>query len=179
VHGDKGKYQKALSNYIRDLSQRRKPASAFRKRFGGNTKAFQARYVQWWMSLKDNPTAELYDRIKVLTLTSYLARARGTRRKFATFDALATAADDGTFDKVFVEIGKRQPALWLPVSLLKRTMPLGDAKARWSLIGNSNAPRIQLALGDGSALVGSFRSGGRITVKVVKTKTEDMKRGHP
>ncbi|MDP7287202.1 MAG: DUF1570 domain-containing protein [Phycisphaerae bacterium] len=169
VHADNGKYQKALSGYIRDLSTGRSSSAVFRKWFGSNTKAFQACYVQWWTRLPDNPTAELYERIKVFTLTSYLARAYCTRREFETFEAFATAASDGTFDKVFAEIGKLKPMYWLPVSLLTRTMPSGSGKSQWSLLEKPGFPRLKLTRSDGSSLVGSFTLGNRISVTVAKT----------
>jgi hypothetical protein len=167
VHADKGKYQTALSSYIRDLSQGRSSSAAFRKRFGKNVKAFQDRYIQWWSKLKGDPTAELYDRIKVLTLTSFLARAHYTGRKFENIEAFFKAARDGTFTKVFAEIGKRNPAIWLPESLLTGNIPRGDDVKRWSLVHQERAPtHLKLAPGDGASLLGSFKLGPRITVTV-------------
>ena len=167
VHADKGKYQKALSSYIRDLSQGRSSSSAFRKRFGKNVKAFHDRYTQWWSKLEDNPSADLYDRINVLTLTSFLARAHYTQRKFENIEAFFKAAGDGTFTKVFAEIGKRNPAIWLPESLLTRTIPsAGDVK-RWSLVRPARGlPRLKFTRSDGSALIGVFKTGGKVSVTI-------------
>jgi len=172
VHADKGKYQKALSGYIRDLSQGKSSTAAFRKRFGSNTKAFQARYVDWWGKLPDNPTGELYDRIKVLTLTSYLARAHATGRRFEDFQAFARAGSDGTFARVFKLIGKRKPEIWLPVSLMVKTLPSAGSAGDWSLLagpGKTGKPRLRLKLSDGSSLIGGFAAAGdRIKATVTK-----------
>jgi hypothetical protein len=171
VHGDKGKYQKALSSYIRDLSQGKSSTAAFRKRFGSNTKAFHARYVDWWSKLPDNPSRELYDRIKVLTLTSYLARAYATGKVFEDFQAFAKAGSDGTFARIFQFIGKRKPAIWLPLSLLSETLPSAGSAGDWSLLARpekSGRPRLKLKLSDGSSLIGSFTTGSQIKVSVSK-----------
>jgi len=180
VHADKGKYQPALSSYIRDLSQGRSSSAAFRKRFGKNVKAFQNRYIQWWTRLDDNPSADLYDRINVLTLTSFLARAHYTRRKFENIEAFFKAAGDGTFTKVFAEIGKRNPTIWLPESLLAGTIKrAGDIK-KWSLVQKERGPtRLQLARSDGVVLLGSFRSGSRISVTVNTIRPTTKPTGKP
>jgi hypothetical protein len=171
VHADKGKYQKALSGYIRDLSQGHSSSAAFRKRFGKNVKAFQTRYVQWWSKLEDNPSADLYDRIKVLTLTSFLARAHYTGRKFENIEAFFKAARNGTFKKVFAEIGRRNPSIWLPESLLAKNLPSGDDVKQWSLVRAERSPtRLKLAPGNGTVLLGSFTLGSRITVTVRTTR---------
>jgi hypothetical protein len=170
VHADKGKYQKALSSYIRDLSKGRPSLVAFRSRFGRNVSAFQACYVAWWTALKDNPSAELYDKIKVLTLTSYLSRAYYTRKKFENFEAYYKAVRDGMFPKVFEEIGKRNQTLWLPESLLTRNMKSIRDPGQWSLLPPARAPRLQYIRSDGTSLVGSFKVGPRITVTVKKMK---------
>ncbi|MCP4375954.1 MAG: DUF1570 domain-containing protein [bacterium] len=171
VHADKGKYQKALSDYIRDLSQGRSASLAFRERFGDNVKAFQDRYIQWWNGLKDNPTAELYDKIKVLTLTSYLARAYHTRMKFENIAAFFRAAHDGTFKKVFALIGKYKPEIWLPESLLKTTIKSSGDIKQWSLIRQKDRPvRLKYTRSDKPALIGSFTidTDSKITVTVKK-----------
>jgi len=175
VHADKGKYQPALSSYIRDLSQGRSSSASFRKRFGKNVKAFQNRYTQWWSKLEDDPSSDLYDRIKVLTLTSFLARAHYTRRKFENIEAFFQAARDGTFTKVFAEIGRRNPDIWLPESLLTRTVQRAGNIKQWSLVGKAKGlPRLKLARGGGAALLGSFKMGSRIsvTVKTVRPVTK-------
>ena len=175
VHADGGKYQKALSSYIRDISRGKSSSAAFGKRFGRNVQAFQNRYVQWWSKLKDNPSAELYDRIKVMTLTSCLARAQYARKKFENIKAFIQAASDGTFKKIFAGIGKRKPLLWLPESLLLKTIPRGSDVANWSLVGaKGNPTRVQYKRSDGSILVGSFTLGSRITVtvKTIRPRTK-------
>ena len=171
VHADKGKYQKALSSYIRDLSKGRSSSSVFRKRFGKNIKAFQNRYTQWWRKLDDDPTADLYDRIKVLTLTSFLARAQYTRRKFGNIEAFFKAAGDGTFTKVFAVIGKRNPAMWLPESLLVRTIPHAGDIEQWSLVRQGGgSTRLKYTRSDGAVLLGSFKLGSRFSVTVETTR---------
>jgi len=171
VHADKGKYQTALSGYIRDLSQGRSSSSAFRKRFGKNVKAFQTRYIQWWKNLEDNPSADLYDKINVLTLTSFLARAHYTRRKFENIEAFFKAARDGTFRKVFAEIGKRNPSIWLPESLLARNIPLAGDSNKWSLVQTErSSTRLKYTRGDGTVMLGSFTSDSRISVTVKTTR---------
>jgi hypothetical protein len=170
VHGDNGKYQKALSSYIRDLSQSRSSTQAFRNRFGGNTKAFQASYVKWWNSLDDDPTADLYERAHVLTLTSYLARAHYARKKFATMQEFVTAAGDGTFTKIMALIARRKSTIWLPESLLTRAIPDASELPSWTLLVDRRGTRLQFTRSDGTALIGSFTTGSKLTVKVTAAK---------
>ncbi|MDP6543155.1 MAG: DUF1570 domain-containing protein [Phycisphaerae bacterium] len=175
VHADKGKYQKALSGFIRDLSQSRSVSAAFRKRFGNNVKAFQACYAKWWSKLDDNPSADLYDRIKVLTLTSFLARAHGMGGKFENIDEFVKAAHDGRFAKALAKIGKHKPDIWLPVSLLKRNLPSSREIGRWSLLESDRGPRLKYTRSDGTALIGGFKLGDRIRVKVKTVRPESEK----
>ena len=175
VHADNGKYQKALSSYIRDLSRGRSSSDAFSNRFGGNIKAFQARYVRWWITLKDNPSADLYDKIKVLTLTSYLARAYHTRRKFDNIEAYVKAARDGTFTKVFEEIGKSKPDLWLPELLLTKNLPRTGEIGQWLLVPQSSGPRLKYTRSDGTSLIGRFKLGKQISVTVEAMKKPIVK----
>ena len=176
VHADKGKYQKALSDYIRDLSQGRSSSAAFAKRFGKNTKAFQDRYAEWWTKLPDNPTEELYERVKVLTLTSYLARAHGVGKQFDSFEAFALAAYDGTFKKILEYIGKRNSTFWLPLSLLDETLEESESIGDWSLLTQRGAkPRLKLMRSDGAGLIGSFVAGGRIKITVTAIRPESKK----
>jgi len=171
VHGDNGKYQKALSGYIRDLSKSRSVSQAFRNRFGGNTKAFQASYVRWWNSLDDDPTAGLYQRAQVLTLTSYLARAHYAGKKFATMQEFVTASGDGTFTKIMALIARRKPTIWLPDSLLARAIPGASELSAWTILADDRrAARLQFTCSDGTRLIGSFTTGSKLTVKVTAVK---------
>jgi len=178
VHADKGKYEPALSGYIRDLSKGRSSSAAFRKRFGDNTKAFQAGYTRWWSGLGDKPTADLYTKARVLTLTSFLARARYADRKFEDIEGFFKAAGDGTFEKVFVNIAKRDPTMWLPISLLNRTLDRVGNSDKWSLVHQKTGTNLKYTGDDGTVFLGSYvlNSRPKISVKITKPQPESTTR---
>jgi len=170
VHAEEGRYQKALSAHIRDLSRGRGAVKSWVTRFGRNVDGFQTKYARWWSSLARNPGADLYARITVLTLTGFLARARHAGRHFEDFGQFCKAADDGTFDAVLKDIAKRNVRLWLPTSLLKTALTRPGNRGHWSLVNEKGAmPQVRFARPDGTVFTGVFtmQYGKPPVVKVV------------
>ncbi|MDP7162566.1 MAG: DUF1570 domain-containing protein [Phycisphaerae bacterium] len=172
VHAENGKYQKALSAYIRDMSRRQVPTLAFAKRFGRNLKAFRKSYAKWWTEQPKTPTVGLYEEIKVRVLAGFLARAQYTRKWFKNSAEFFQAAEDGTFDNILNDVGRQNQRLWLPPSLLvKGIRSAGDPK-RWSLTKKGPRQELRYAGSDGMVFTGTFtiQRGKNPKVKVVVTK---------
>lgn len=170
VHAQEGRYQKALSAHIRDLSRGRGSVKSWVARFGRNVEAFQAKYAKWCLSLDPNSSADLYARITVLTLTGFLARARYAERQFNDFGEFRKAAGDGTFDAIFKDIAKRNTRLWLPVSLLNTALRSAGDPRYWSLVNKKGAmPQVKFTRPDGTVFTGVFtlKYGKLPVVKVV------------
>ena len=170
VHAEEGRYQKALSAHIRDLSRGRSSVKSWVARFGRNVTAFQARYAKWLLALDRNPSADLYARITVRTLTGFLARARYAGKHFNDFGQFCKAAGDGTFDAVFKDIAKRNVRLWLPTSLLHTALTAAGNRGHWSLVNRKGAmPQVKFTRPDGTVFTGIFtvQHGKPPVVKVI------------
>ncbi|KKL44880.1 hypothetical protein LCGC14_2361260, partial [marine sediment metagenome] len=98
VHAKDGKYRKKFTAYINDVVRGRPSLPAFKKRFGRNLPDLQKEYNEWWLSLEGNPTKDLYDRITVETLVSFLARAKNNKLAFDSAEEFFNAARQGQCD---------------------------------------------------------------------------------
>jgi hypothetical protein len=86
-------------------------------------------------------------------------------------DALFQGGDGGTFTKVCAVIGKRKPDMWLPESLLKKTIKRGGDIKQWSLIQQKHRQvQLKYTPGEGPVLIGSFSLGRKITITVKTTR---------
>ena len=169
VHADEGKYRQAFSAMIRDVSRGRNWIAAFQVRFGRSVKAFEKRYRDWWLAQPENPTAELYIKAVVQTLTSFLARAVSQGQKFQTAEEFFREARSGNL--------KSHKTQWLPPSLLNRVLLYArNWKRGWSLETPPRAcPKLVLTWPDGKTFTGAFtHSRGRAYgVKVTITEKKD------
>jgi len=153
VHGDNGKYVKAFTDHINDISRGQSVALSFERRFGRDDRAFQARYEQWWTSLPANPTADNYTEAVVATLTSFLARARFLKMEFDKAEEFFKAAGEG---KIQID-GAKHPRLWLPQSLVQDTLKKAPGLGEWSLGKKGNYPTLILTQADGATFTGAFK----------------------
>jgi hypothetical protein len=161
VHAENGKYRDAFSGLIADVSHKKDWQQSFKARFGTNVKLFEQKYCDWWLAQKDDTSQELYTRVVVQTLTSYLARAIAQGQKFADADDFLKQARAGTL--------KCDKSLWLPPSLLQETLKaIRRWKDCWSLDVAGRYPRLVLNWSDDKTYVGSFGiiGGKPVTVKV-------------
>jgi len=156
VHGRQGRYQKAFAAFVNDVAAGRPGKAAFKNRFGGDTRAFQENYADWWRSLSDNPTAERYLLATVQTLTSFLARASSQGQNFRTAQAFLAAARQGRL--------RTSPDQPLPGSLLTSAIKRVRQAGRWALAGDGQWPSLVLRTAAGKTFVGRFRiEGSRVT----------------
>ena len=155
VHADNGRYAPALSQCIRELSAGHTPEVAWADAIG-STDGFDEKWKAYWLAQPKSPTAQLYGRATVATLTSFLARATAQKQAFADVDAFAAAA---RADQL-----KMSADDWLPRSLLTDALRRGqldgdDATAGpgWSLgVGANKQPTLSATAADGCRLTGSF-----------------------
>ncbi len=165
IHANDGKYSGAFSSFISDISRGRPAEHAFAARFGKDIEAFQKRYSAWWRNLPEHPTANLYTEASVHALTSYLARGQVLQRKFTDAKAFFRAARDG---KLQVD-PRRMPRLWLPDSLLEKTLKKAGVLGDWSLETGKRRKTLVLKQADGAVFRGTYRLHG---VKSPTTRVE-------
>jgi len=129
VHADGGKYARRLTRFIND-TRRMRYETAWARNFGRDISAFEKKWRDYWLARDDNPTADLYARASVATLTSFLARAAAAGQAFDDMQAFVKAGGGGT-----LKMNKRD---WLPPSLLAEALSRAPALGRWSLAKDNN-----------------------------------------
>lgn len=158
AHGDESKYQKAFVDFMNQLGRKRPYLDAWRNVFGQDMESFQKRWQAWWLGLPPSPTATLYRKAVLLTLTSYYARSYAQGQRFADFAAFAAAAQTGK-----LKISRDD---WLPPT------PLQDALEAIPVAGTFSVefpktgglPRLRCKTAEGAELTAAFAlSSGRVS----------------
>jgi len=152
AHGEGGRYQKAFSGFISDVAKWSRWQDAWKKHFGADAGAFESAWRDYWTSVPDNPTADLYVEAVVRTLTGYLGRAAARKQTFETAEAFFDAARGGRLE--------RHAEDWLPADLLTDALGPAPQLGRW-LIEDASATRGKLVL----TLPGDRRVVGVYTVR--------------
>ena len=152
VHGDSGRYRKALLGFIHDLSRSQPAQRSFESRFGRDHGALEKRYAGWWLALGSDPAADLRTQATVAALTSFLARAHLQGLRFRSAEEFFAAAKA---DKIQTA-PRGHERLYLPGSLLKQHLSNAGRMATWSLQTHSGSPTLKLAEPDGTTFVGQF-----------------------
>lgn len=162
LHGDGGaEGTKRLAKFIKAIAAG-EPAAPARDAAFGATADFERRWRQYWQGLPDEPTAELYARAKVATVTSFVARAAAAGRSFQSIDELEDAARGGAT--------RCRPDDWLPPQLLQQMLVHDAATAKLSLEVAGEKTRVIGKLPGGNHLVGAFTlENGRVKEVVVRT----------
>jgi hypothetical protein len=163
IHGENGKYRDSFSAFFVDIGHKKPWEEAWNKHLG-SFDGMEEKWSKWWLDQPENPSADLYARATVSTLTSYLARATTQKQTFADFDTFAKAAAEGELKSATED--------WLPPSLLKRAMKAvgNDDETKWAIEPDATKlPTIVAILKDGTRVVGSFPRGlkpGKISISV-------------
>ncbi len=152
AHADGGRYQNAFTGFLRDVSRRMEWEKAWVKDFGNDVNAFQQRWEQYWTTLPDDPTAELYAEAVARTLTGFYARAVSQRQTFETIDDFLQAATAGTL--------RAHKEDWLPPSLLADALRRAPQAGQWSLEKRSGKKMLICKTAAGMLLEGTFRLNG-------------------
>jgi hypothetical protein len=167
AHGDNGKYQKPLGDFMIDIGNGVAWEKAWLNNLGP-ADGFEAHWHDYWLAQPENPTANLYARAAVEILTSFVGRAFSQKQTFANLDELMhtdpkamKAADDDWLP----------PALFADaVATVKKLTLDGNAFTLVLSTPQNRLPQIACTLPDGSKLIGQFglRNGRFADVKVVE-----------
>lgn len=165
AHGDKGKYQNAFIGFLRDVSHHTNWEEAWVKNFGGDVKAFQTRWEEYWAGLPDNPTLDLYAEATVSTLTSFYGRAFSQRQQFETIDEFFATAEAKRLK------GSKQD--WLPPGLLTDALRRAPLVGQWSQTRKGGRRLLICETAAGTVLEGSFvLEGSRVDSVSVKATSK-------
>ncbi len=161
AHGDNGKYQAAMGQFILALGRGVSYEVAWNNIFG-NIPTFEKKWQAWWQALPADPTAILYQKATVLTLTSFMGRAISAGQSFKTADDFFAAVQqkaapsDFTLPTVDLDGLKCPREDWLPPSLLRQALKHTDV-GTWTIVRqNAGLPRLVLTTPDNTVLTGSF-----------------------
>jgi hypothetical protein len=150
AHGEDGRYQKAFATFLGMLGKGQSWQNAWQKTFG-DTRGFEQKWRDWWTTLPDHPTRNVYAHATVAALTSYLARATSQGQTFKDFEAFAAAAEV-----------KHHPDDWLPQRLFKQAvesakkMTLDGATFALAPASSGKLLHLRCTLSDGTRLTGRF-----------------------
>jgi hypothetical protein len=173
AHAENGKYQKAFGAFMGDLGRGNSWRSAWESNFGRDIVAFERKWRDYWTSLPDNPTADLYAKANVATLTSFLARATTQKQNYDSFGSFRQAASKGEL--------KAHDQDWLPQRLLddalKMTEILEKRGCSYELSpGRGDGPsRLICTTPEGVQVTGRYVTRG-VRVRSVEAEISDAPR---
>lgn len=168
AHGKGGRYQDEFNKFLNLASRSTNWEEAWNTAFrGGGTREFERQWKEYWEAMPANPSAELYSKASVATLTSFYARAFSQKQYFETFDDFLAAAKAGKL--------KSHEKDWLPPALLERELRRSSKAGNWDLVKRGAKKELRCVTADGRALVGQFQvtPSGRVrdgSVEVVEMK---------
>ncbi|UCE61511.1 MAG: DUF1570 domain-containing protein [Phycisphaerales bacterium] len=149
AHGDDGKYDKPFNAFLREAGRTGVWDRAWVKHFGPGTEEFEKAWREYWLNLPYDPTADLYAKATVSTLTSFLARAVSQGQAFESFERFVAAAKAGE-----LQVHEQD---WLPPSLLRSALAGVRQAGEWSLEQQRRKnPKLICARKDDTRLVGTF-----------------------
>lgn len=167
AHADDGKYQRAFSAFMVQIGRGKPWTDAWRASFG-DSRGFEERFREWWLTRSDDPTPDVLARATVAAWTSLLARAASQKQNFESFDALRSAAERGEL--------KSHRDDWLPESIREQALRMArriesqDIKLSLEPAARGPLPTVVGTLPDGTRLVGTFTlKGQRVGAVDVKT----------
>ncbi|MFQ5804887.1 MAG: DUF1570 domain-containing protein [Phycisphaerae bacterium] len=153
AHAEGRRYQQAFNSFIKDVSRGMMWEDAWKKSFGTGTREFEDKWHKYWTEMPGNPTAHLYAKATVATLTSFYARAFSQRQIFRSFEEFREATESGRL--------KHHPDDWLPPRLLQDALKkVGDC-GEWQVRRRSRGYELVCTMPDGTTLTGTFKIKGR------------------
>ncbi len=151
MHADGGKHQKALFDFIKDISAGKPAAAAMDARFGPGGTLLGKPYEKFWSELPKDPSPEVYAQATVAILTSFLSRATASGQKFKDVNDFIDQAEG--------EHLLNSTDQWLPAVMLKNAV--GEAMANkdtwhWLLENGKKFPKLSMKSDDGMIYTGTF-----------------------
>jgi hypothetical protein len=160
AHGESGKYAGAFVNFMRAVGAGQAWEQAWLNAFG-SAEGFEQKWKDYWQSLPEEPTLDLYAKAATATMTSALARATAQKQRFASFDEMLSAATAGRL--------KADERDWLPPALINDAFAASSALRKRGVsfalqpASGGTTPRIVCTMSDRRKLTGRFKlSGGRV-----------------
>jgi len=153
AHAEGGRYQGAFNSFMKDVSRGMPWELAWRKNFGTGTQAFEEKWRKYWTDMPPDPTADLYAKASVATLTSFYARAFSQRQVFRTVEDFYEAAASGKL--------KYHPDDWLPPGLLQDALQKVEECGKSQVRKRSRGYELVCTMQDGTTLTGTFKIKGR------------------
>lgn len=171
AEGDSGRYQKAFLAYMKSAAQGNSPGKAWADATGNaDPGSFEAAWKRFWLELPENPTSRLYSQARLMTLTSFLARASAQGQQFVSLREFTSAAQNDQ-----VKMADESSPVWLPRKLLGPALEEVTSNATYTLTYLKNgAPRVSRSYADGSTVTVTFQPGAG--GKSPRTVTEVRKR---
>jgi hypothetical protein len=160
AHGDDGKYQGAFVTFMRAIGKGVQWEKAWAQSFG-SADGFEKVWADWWLAQSADPTADLYARATLSTLTSYVARAYNQKQNFTSLDGFLKAVETKEF--------KLSGENWLPPALLDRAikgMARDDTKFSMEPGGKGQSPKLIAVRPDGVKMIATFPVRPTVPVKV-------------
>ncbi|MGD8451601.1 MAG: DUF1570 domain-containing protein [Phycisphaerae bacterium] len=166
AHADNGRYQEPFGRFLKEVSRGQNWEAAWARIFGNSVDAFQQRWEEYWLSLDENPTADLYAETTVAALTSFYARAFSQRQFFDTFEEFAAAAEAGEL--------RHHADDWLPSALLTQALKDAPSRGTWTVEKKPGRRLVICELPNGRRVEGSYKIANKrvksIDVNIRKAK---------
>lgn len=152
AHGENGRYQAALVNFMKLIGRGTPWPNAWLQTFGSAAE-FEERWKNYWLNLPPNPTSDLYAQAATEIFTSFIARARAQKQTFDSFEEFLTDAKAGS-----VKTGDSIDE-WLPPKLLQEAAAAADrAPVQWKIesVPATRTSQVVATLDDGLRMVGTY-----------------------
>jgi len=155
AHADNGKYRDPFARFLQIVGNGKDWEKAWIASIG-TVEGFEEKWKDYWLTMPENSTADLYAKADVASLTSFLGRAYSQKQSFDNF------AD---FIKLDAKDLKAADADWLPpalYTLMKSTAKwLQEQGAEFSLSPRKGAPpQIVCVMPDGTRITGDLHAQG-------------------
>jgi hypothetical protein len=167
AHGDNGKYQGAFVGFMRDVGAHKPADKAWEENFG-SAEGFEAKWRDYWDSLKPGATADAYARATLQTLAATVGRAYVTKQPFDSLESMEKALTTGKL--------KFTDQHWLPNSVfevaLENLAQLRKAGHRFSIVPQpGRQPIIVAEMTTGTRWIGQFTVQNARVSQVTITKS--------
>jgi hypothetical protein len=168
AHGENGKYQPLLVQFVNRLGTGTKPDDAWRKVFGRDTTVIEEKWAKYWATLELDSTKDLYEEAAHRALTSILGRMSLLGQKYESAEVFLKACAD---QKINIPLSAK---IWLPMSLLDEHLPVARHAGQWEIIPGTTGkpPQLKRTTSGGQVYLSTFsvNRAGFVTIGYTKSK---------